>query len=548
MLAGSSLKYENQLSTAWQPPDPARRDELAHRDPRRVVAVHERLHQQHARPRAQASTIALRLGRGQRQRLLAQDVLAGPRRGDRPFGVEVVRQRDVDGVDVRVGEQRLVRPVDRGMPSRRGRLAGPARLARRDARAPRCAATAGGPGSPSPSRCSRSTGRPSGAVDRVAHGGSIPSPTLHRRPPGALGHRRRLDTDPRLAESGTRLQERITNLASRPRRRRAAQRDRSPSEPERDRPRAARARPAVPVRAGRGAPGLTRSAIRALVGELAAAGLVTEERRRPPRDAGPALPARPAEPDRRGGPRPRDPRRLDRGRDRRPRRRDPRARPASTGRAASCRSTTSVADLAALAGDLRARGDWPIVGIGVAVAGVVRRDDGLVSMAPNLGWIDVPLGARLAARARPSRCRSASPTTPTPASWASTGAGAAVGVDNVLFVSGEVGVGGGLIVDGRPADRASPGSAARSATSPVNPDGAAAAAARVGCWETEVGEGSCSRCAGSSGRRGPRRHRRGPARGRGRRPSRAIAAIDARRPLAGHRARPGSSTSSTRGS
>ena len=53
----------------------------------------------------------LRLGGGQRQRLLAQDVLAGPGRGDRPLGVEVVGQRDVDGVDVRVGEERLVRAV-----------------------------------------------------------------------------------------------------------------------------------------------------------------------------------------------------------------------------------------------------------------------------------------------------------------------------------------------------------------------------------------------------------------------------------------------------
>ena len=55
-----------------------------------------------------------------------------------------------------------------------------------------------------------------------------------------------------------------------------------------------------------------------------------------------------------------------------------------------------VADLAALVADLPERDDWPIVGIGVAVAGVVRRSDGLVSMAPNLGWVDVPLGARLA--------------------------------------------------------------------------------------------------------------------------------------------------------
>ena len=54
---------------------------------------------------------ALRVGGGQRERLLAQDVLAGAGGGDRPLGVEVVRQRDVDGVDVRVGEERLVRAV-----------------------------------------------------------------------------------------------------------------------------------------------------------------------------------------------------------------------------------------------------------------------------------------------------------------------------------------------------------------------------------------------------------------------------------------------------
>ena len=53
----------------------------------------------------------LGLGGRQGQRLLAQDVLAGTRRGDRPLGVQVVRQRDVDDVHVRVGEERLVRPV-----------------------------------------------------------------------------------------------------------------------------------------------------------------------------------------------------------------------------------------------------------------------------------------------------------------------------------------------------------------------------------------------------------------------------------------------------
>ncbi|HLO35195.1 MAG TPA: ROK family protein, partial [Candidatus Deferrimicrobium sp.] len=55
-----------------------------------------------------------------------------------------------------------------------------------------------------------------------------------------------------------------------------------------------------------------------------------------------------------------------------------------------------VADLARLAAQLQPRTDVPVIGIGVAVAGVVRRRDGLVAMAPNLGWLDVPLAARLA--------------------------------------------------------------------------------------------------------------------------------------------------------
>ena len=119
------------------------------RDPRRVLAVHERLHQQDARLPAGVDH-PLRLGRGHRERLLAQDVLAGPGRRDRPLGVEVVRQRDVDGVDVRVGQQRLVRAVRARDPELAGDPAGAARLAGRDAE--HLAASASGAGRGSPSR------------------------------------------------------------------------------------------------------------------------------------------------------------------------------------------------------------------------------------------------------------------------------------------------------------------------------------------------------------------------------------------------------------
>ena len=84
--------------------------------------------------------------------------------------------------------------------------------------------------------------------------------------------------------------------------------------------------------------------------------------------------------------------------------------------------------LVRLAGDLRVPAMGPIVGVGVAVAGVVRRSDGLVFMAPNLGWVDVPFGARLARAlgldlpitvAQRRRCRDArraSPRAP-PSTW-----------------------------------------------------------------------------------------------------------------------------------
>ena len=45
---------------------------------------------------------------GQRERLLAEDVLARARGGDHLLGVQGVRCRQDDGVDRRVGEQRLV--------------------------------------------------------------------------------------------------------------------------------------------------------------------------------------------------------------------------------------------------------------------------------------------------------------------------------------------------------------------------------------------------------------------------------------------------------
>jgi predicted NBD/HSP70 family sugar kinase len=127
-----------------------------------------------------------------------------------------------------------------------------------------------------------------------------------------------------------------------------------------------------------------------------------------------------------------------------------------------------------------------VCGVGVAVAGIVRHSDGFVALAPNLGWQDVALGGAL-------RNALAAFVPISVANDADLGAlaelrrGAARGCSNVLFISGEVGVGGGLIVDGRPLSGAA-GYGGEIGHFPMNPAGSKCHCGSTGCWETEVGE------------------------------------------------------------
>lgn len=136
----------------------------------------------------------------------------------------------------------------------------------------------------------------------------------------------------------------------------------------------------------------------------------------------------------------------------------------------------------------------PLVGIGVAVAGVVRRSDGLIWTAPNIGWVEVALGQRL-------RDALGVDVPISVANDADMGLlaehrrGAAVGVDDVLYVSGEVGVGGGAIIGGHPLTGVS-GYGGEIGHLPVNPGGVPCRCGAIGCWETEVGEGALLTLAG----------------------------------------------------
>jgi predicted NBD/HSP70 family sugar kinase len=157
-----------------------------------------------------------------------------------------------------------------------------------------------------------------------------------------------------------------------------------------------------------------------------------------------------------------------------------------------------VADLVELTGGLAsfARTRDSIIGVGVAVCGVVNRADGRVATAPNLGWTNLPLGARLeealALHVPISLANEADL-----GALAELRRGAARGADDVIYISGEFGVGGGIIVGGQPLTGAA-GYAGEIGHMSVNPNGTRCPCGAVGCWETEVGERALLALAGRS--------------------------------------------------
>jgi predicted NBD/HSP70 family sugar kinase len=155
-------------------------------------------------------------------------------------------------------------------------------------------------------------------------------------------------------------------------------------------------------------------------------------------------------------------------------------------------------DLAELARPALARISEPdaLVAVGVGVVGLVRRSDGLVRLAPNLGWHEVALAPSLA-EALGVNVDVAVANEADLGALAEHRRGAAAGVDDVIYVSGEVGVGGGIIVDGRRLE-GSEGYAGEIGHLPVNANGETCRCGSTGCWETEIGERALLTRAGRS--------------------------------------------------
>jgi predicted NBD/HSP70 family sugar kinase len=124
------------------------------------------------------------------------------------------------------------------------------------------------------------------------------------------------------------------------------------------------------------------------------------------------------------------------------------------------------------------------VGLAVGVAGLVDRQRDRLTLGPNLGWHDVPVGDLLRARMGDAY----------PVAVENEGNLAALaeatpgdpGRQDVLVLFGEVGVGGGIISEGRPL-RGRQGYAGEFGHMIVEPQGRRCGCGRVGCWETVVG-------------------------------------------------------------
>ncbi|HEX5089096.1 MAG TPA: ROK family transcriptional regulator [Nocardioides sp.] len=133
--------------------------------------------------------------------------------------------------------------------------------------------------------------------------------------------------------------------------------------------------------------------------------------------------------------------------------------------------------------DLEGR-DMEAVGLTVGVAGLVDRTRAVLTHGPNLGWHDVPVGELLR-----SRLGARLPITVDNEGNLAAIAEATPGDpdrQDVLVIFGEVGVGGGIVAGGRLL-RGRQGYAGEFGHMIVEPQGRRCGCGRVGCWETVTG-------------------------------------------------------------
>lgn len=134
------------------------------------------------------------------------------------------------------------------------------------------------------------------------------------------------------------------------------------------------------------------------------------------------------------------------------------------------------------------------VGMTVAVPALVDTEDGVVAFAPNLRWERVAVAGPLTARL------GLPVGVDNDANLAALGEfamGGHAGTLDLVHVTGETGVGGGVLVDGRLL-RGAEGFSGEIGHMPLNPGGDLCGCGRRGCWETMVGLAALLRMAATA--------------------------------------------------
>jgi predicted NBD/HSP70 family sugar kinase len=124
----------------------------------------------------------------------------------------------------------------------------------------------------------------------------------------------------------------------------------------------------------------------------------------------------------------------------------------------------------------------------------------MVRVAPNLGWTDVPVAERLRPELGPVRVENEANL----GAVAELAEGAGRGLSDFVYVSGEVGIGAGIVVGGE-LFRGAGGFGGEIGHMTIDPDGPPCRCGSRGCLERLAGQEALLRLAG----RDPRRHCKG---------------------------------------
>jgi predicted NBD/HSP70 family sugar kinase len=135
----------------------------------------------------------------------------------------------------------------------------------------------------------------------------------------------------------------------------------------------------------------------------------------------------------------------------------------------------------------KARSHSVCVGVGAAYCGMIRPGDGMVRFGPNMGWVDQAFGTELGLRLGLGLPVSVGNEAHLGA-LAEHERGVGIGFQNLIYLHGDVGVGGGIIVGGKLLD-GDGGYGCELGHMMVNPyNGRPCGCGSRGCLEAEVGE------------------------------------------------------------